>query len=424
MIKGARNKLRNVCGFGRSALLWVLVIFIALGCYSRNTNPDKPCPDGSMEQRHQWGLKKLGPNYLRTIDWLKTAASVNEAIGTVRQVAPVGKPNYISGYFTDGAMGVFSLDVFGDRGQGVFFAKDIRSDPVYGIIFASAGWRAAGRDTPLHPSGLTEEQARSPENRIVDATRRLNSVPPSVPNCPVLVQRAEAYAEMKNYRAAIQDMRNVVLRHRQEVEKTVNHDRGKTHTGWNKESAEKGREYYRQLVLYDYFAGQYQDAAKDLRESLKIPFVEEALTKDHLWLWVVSTMAGEKASADQELAQALQAAQSNKDLCWAGFAEFLLGSQSEQAFLERMIKDSERMAPAECGRVFGKRTLAQAYFYAAQKREINGDLQSAIDLFQKEIAEDTRDSKTIETQLAKWETEKAKSYLISSAARLSGRQKK
>ena len=82
----------------RAFLLSLISLVLIGGCHiidPLNYDKEKGAPEGAIEERHAWGEKHLGISYRQVISWLKNAEIVQENIGDVISVAPVGRPNFI-----------------------------------------------------------------------------------------------------------------------------------------------------------------------------------------------------------------------------------------------------------------------------------------------------------------------------------------
>ncbi|MDQ7823344.1 MAG: hypothetical protein RDV48_11155 [Candidatus Eremiobacteraeota bacterium] len=87
---------------------------------AKGVNRDtKTAPAGSVVERDAWGRKVLGENYIQSAEWIRKSTGIREDIGNVTATAPVGQPNYLQDFFTDGRMGYMTIEVVGERGTGI-----------------------------------------------------------------------------------------------------------------------------------------------------------------------------------------------------------------------------------------------------------------------------------------------------------------
>jgi len=99
---------------------WVFGLGLALllGC-SEGTNLQlRAAPDGTLAERHAWGLKTLGRYYEPAVQWIHMSPQIARDIGKVRATAPSGYPNYVESFFTDGEVPHLHIEVLGKTGRG------------------------------------------------------------------------------------------------------------------------------------------------------------------------------------------------------------------------------------------------------------------------------------------------------------------
>ena len=384
-------------------LIGAWLFLVAFSCSHidpHNTDPDKSAPKKSIEARHQWGLKALGEDYVQTVLWLKSAPFVSENLGKVIKVAPVDKPNYLTYFSNEGALGKFTLEVKGERGTARCVMSGVFPSSPYGIGFESCRWTQDEKVVMLDPSGLSVDQAQRPESRIADANRRMGASAQEPASHPLYAERAEAEADLGQYDRAILDMRTAIGFLKKVAGSNVNGDGEKEFTGWNETSSNKYREYLRRLAVYRYFSSSFAEAEEDMTDALSSPFAKGTLTTDRLWIWVVGTRAGKGPEADKALASSLAEAEANGDFCWEPFAKFLLGRMTEEAFVALIESDGKESSHAECDNVVGKRSPAMAYYYVAEKRAIKGDHAGALSFFRRAVTANKWNKGAMEMRIA------------------------
>ncbi|MEL6911922.1 MAG: tetratricopeptide repeat protein [Cyanobacteria bacterium J06598_4] len=205
----------------RAFLISLISLVLIGGCHiidPLNYDKETGAPEGAIEERHAWGNQHLGISYQQVITWLTQAEIVQENIGDVITVAPVGKPNFISSYFTDGLIGTFTLEVVGSEGKAIFSASGTAPCSMGGTCFNRGTLIVNGEDIAVHSSGISLKEFNKPENKIVSLSKEIqfynrkypeSKNDPSKSNTSILnlwVERAEAYAKLKQYDRAIADI--------------------------------------------------------------------------------------------------------------------------------------------------------------------------------------------------------------------------
>ena len=388
-------------------LILLLIPVVVIGCRMNRSYPNEPVPKGSMETRHAWGQKKLGPSYIRTAQWLKSAKFARDSIGEVIATAPTGEPNSIAAYFTDGAMGNLTIEVKGQKGTGVFTANNIHPDSTYPIGFHEGRWTVDGKTVEVHPSGLTIAAFNLPENRIADATLRISNAPPdrSIMH-GVYKERAEAYADLGDYEKAVADMTQATKYMEEQGEQTINVDADGEHKGWNHNNAEQFREYLRQLALYQTFLGDFPGALNSIWRLENSAFFPDILGRESLRQFILMSKTDKQDRAAGQLRSTMERSIQNGHRCWIPFARFLLGELTEEQFLDKIRNESASFAHSDCGNRVGDRTLALALYYAAELHEISGDSDKANLLYQQAIDANQWNDSAFEMKIARWKTSK------------------
>lgn len=131
----------------------------------------------------------------------------------------------------------------------------------------------------------------------------------------------------------------------------------------------------------DYYAQSFTNAVRDFAKA-----VELNPSDDHarFGLWLVRARLGEAEAAGVDLRKHLAARQSTKTNDWTSeVGRFLAGDLTEPAFLTAARTNDP---------VIEARQYCEAYYYAAAKRLIDGDRDTAIDYFWKCVAGGERNS--------------------------------
>ena len=106
--------------------MW-MVVLQASTAEMKAASVDGSAPDASYEVRRSWGERNLHHHFVRVDQWIRASKEINDAIGNVIGVAPIGSPNsYHEGFGETWAR--MNLQVIGERGEGVLHLPDVCAD--------------------------------------------------------------------------------------------------------------------------------------------------------------------------------------------------------------------------------------------------------------------------------------------------------
>ena len=110
---------------------------------------------GTVGERHQWGVEKMGTTYLQGVEWVKSLGPVQADVGRLLTVAPIGK-NPCQCAFTDGCRCYITLEVVGQNGTGRFEMRSAFTDSYSRRLHVAIGiWEFGGKVTQI--KGVPEE---------------------------------------------------------------------------------------------------------------------------------------------------------------------------------------------------------------------------------------------------------------------------
>jgi tetratricopeptide (TPR) repeat protein len=367
----------------------LLLSFLIGGCGlfdPLNYESNQGAPEGTIEERNAWGKKHLGITYQHLVDWVKQAKVVKETVGNVIAVAPLGKPNYIESYFTDGLQGNFTMEIIGDKDKALFYANGISPCSTGSTCFQTGSLTVKDRKIAIHDSGISMEEFNQPINKITYLSNQIKfynrqypqNTPPHQSNSRIYklwAERADVYAANKEFVNAISDIETAIALL-------------STGSDYSKISDEELNQYFVKLALYHYYLGQFNKSAEAIKTVIKQNKFENNkvyLNQNVLWLWLVRMREGKKDLAEQELRQSLQLAIKNKDLCDLSIAvaRFFLGEIKEQEFLKE-IQDNSNMYNRSC-EFSGLLGVSDAYYYAGQKQIISGNIEKGKKMLQQSL---------------------------------------
>ncbi|MEO0926257.1 MAG: hypothetical protein AAFY63_10345 [Cyanobacteria bacterium J06643_13] len=374
----------------RAFLISLISLVLIGGCHiidPLNYDKETGAPEGAIEERHAWGNEHLGISYQQVITWLTQAEIVQENIGDVITVAPVGKPNFISSYFTDGLIGTFTLEVVGSEGKAIFSASGTAPCSMGGTCFNRGTLIVNGEDIAVHSSGISLKEFNQPENKIVSLSKEIqfynrkypeSKNDPSKSNTSILnlwVERAEAYAKLKQYDRAIADI---------EVAISLFDQRNPS---LSRSSARDLEDYMVLAALYNYFIQDYSQSAVAIARAIVAHDIYMAAINRNsesvntnkqiddlnLWLWIVRMKQGKPELADRELRQVLEEASKIDRTCelTTEISRFLLGDIGETELTQTIYDNPYKIAHG-CYSVPSSKFHLN--YYVGQKAIVNGDI--------------------------------------------------
>ena len=130
-----------------------------------------------------------------------------------------------------------------------------------------------------------------------------------------------------------------------------------------------------------YAQGKSKKALNDMRVSQKTELKQEARNYTQLWLWLAETQLGQPGLAETELKNYFHHRSKDEedfDPWYKTLVHFFLGDIDEVSLLAKANEgdDEEKIAGQRC----------EAYFYAAQLRQLRGDRTGSIPLLEKSVA--------------------------------------
>ena len=189
------------CFYG-TVFLFFGVVFSGLG----DQNPGGFAPNTQFAERRAWGQKEMRQYFEKVDQWVRKSELVTRDIGKVTDVAPIGWPNKVVTFFTDGPSVTMTLQVIGEHGEGVlnlpevrlagYVKKDLKLP--FGIDEESS-WNFLGNSTLITSSGkswiqekgldevhgrILAEAASENHERVIEACLELEvlSLPYSIGN--------------------------------------------------------------------------------------------------------------------------------------------------------------------------------------------------------------------------------------------------
>ncbi len=130
-----------------------------------------------------------------------------------------------------------------------------------------------------------------------------------------------------------------------------------------------------------YVQGKSKKALNDMRECQKILQEQEALDYVQLWIWLVETQLGQPDAADAELTSYYNRREKGHEAIntwYEKLIHFILGEIDEETLIAEASEsdDPEKVEGYRC----------EAFFYAAQLRQLRGDYNGSIALLEQSVA--------------------------------------
>ena len=130
-----------------------------------------------------------------------------------------------------------------------------------------------------------------------------------------------------------------------------------------------------------YAQGKSKKALNDMRVSQKTELKQEARNYTQLWLWLAETQLGQPGLAETELKNYFHRRSNDEedfDSWYKALVHFFLGDIDEDSLFAKANEgdDEEKIAGQLC----------EAYFYAAQLRQLRGDRSGSIPLLEQSVA--------------------------------------
>ncbi|MEM6822499.1 MAG: hypothetical protein AAF558_11230 [Verrucomicrobiota bacterium] len=257
--------------------IWLLIFSLSCRQYNGGT-----APDGSFQERHEWGERHLGPTYLRIREWASNSKVIRSRIGEVEEIAPIGdNPTHFA--FTDGWSCDLQLEVVGTEGDGTLEAFGSFIDSSTQKLFFSVKWTDAQGNLRIHPDDITFNDYYAPEHYlpILDQQVKSSSTYPD----PVF-RRAQVHLLLHHYDKAEADIRDA-------LKKLIT---------WNPRDHRTHREYLRTLAIIVSAADQpdlMESAFQELSDLTAQYNYERG--NDYLLEWMLRTRMGQTELAKVQL---------------------------------------------------------------------------------------------------------------------------
>jgi hypothetical protein len=197
-----RINIKTRCHLAREVLLFLVVAILVSGCMGDRYQGGK-APSGSPEERHKWGVKKLGNTYLKGAKWVKNSDIVQHDVGKIVSVTPIGN-SPCSCAFGDGCSCWLSLEVIGTRGTGHFEMGAAFVDMLTRRLhFFMGTWTFNDRKTRIHPTGVTEAAYYASINFIKTLNREIKRTPK---HRPLYFKRSHVRYALGDRSGALEDI--------------------------------------------------------------------------------------------------------------------------------------------------------------------------------------------------------------------------
>lgn len=164
-------------------------------------NPDGFAPDADYNARRAWGQKEMRQYFEHVDRWVRKSDLITSDVGKVTGVAPIGWPNKVVTFFTDGPSVSMNLEVVGELGEGTltlpevqlpgYVKKDIKVP--FGI-HEESNWNFQGNSSAIASSGeswvqkmgleeqhgqIVAEAKAGNHRRVIEACRNFEELLPS-----------------------------------------------------------------------------------------------------------------------------------------------------------------------------------------------------------------------------------------------------
>lgn len=161
------------CFYG-TAFLFFGIALSGLG----DQNPSGYAPNTQYAARRAWGQKEMRQYFEYVDQWVRRSELITSDVGKVTGVAPIGWPNKVVTFFTDGPSVTMNLQVIGERGEGILNLPEVRLPGYvkkdlklpFGIDEESS-WNFLGKSTLITSSGkswIRENGFDEAHGRILD----------------------------------------------------------------------------------------------------------------------------------------------------------------------------------------------------------------------------------------------------------------
>ena len=116
-------------------------------------------PETSVEERIEWGKSNLGRYYEVAERWARQSKFIQQQLGPIKTVAPIGEGNEMHTGFTDGSFGKLNLEVIGERGTGILTIPHIDFERINASPVQSAKFTIGSKRISLVSSGNSQVDA-------------------------------------------------------------------------------------------------------------------------------------------------------------------------------------------------------------------------------------------------------------------------
>jgi hypothetical protein len=187
-------------------LAFLAVPMLGSGCMGDRYQGGE-APSGSPEERHQWGVKKLGNTYLKGVKWVKNSDIVQHDVGKIVSVTPIGN-SPCGCAFGDGCSCGLSLEVIGTRGTGHFKMGGAFVDMLTRRLhFFMGTWTFNDRKTRIHPTGVTEAAYYASIHFIKTLNREIKRTPR---HRPLYFKRSHVRYALGDPSGALEDITHAI----------------------------------------------------------------------------------------------------------------------------------------------------------------------------------------------------------------------
>ncbi len=108
----------------------------------KGTSVEGPAPNERYSIRRSWGKENLRHHFVSVEKWIHESGEIENDIGKVIGVAPIGSPNsYFEGFSESWAR--MNLQIIGEKGEGVLCLPDVCADDpnhLSGVELTEKSW--------------------------------------------------------------------------------------------------------------------------------------------------------------------------------------------------------------------------------------------------------------------------------------------
>lgn len=361
--------------------------FLADVFFSGNRNPNVGPPNSSPEIRHQWGKKHLKIWYEKTIEWVNSSEIIKNDVGSIKNVTPLGIPNYFSCSFTEGCQADLTLEVAGEKRTGFFNVWGVGIDTTsHKYHFSGSRWKFGEKEIQIHQSDVPCSEYYKPENIVAVYTKEIsesrNDDKKKMNLLQSLVSRSIAFSKINRFEEAIGDAEEVL-----DLYVII-------HKDWHDAINEKEQKNeIKRFLSYLYYSSRQYDNAEKLIEDIfgDMDYANLAVDDfemssrdyqlDSLWLWIVQSK-NKNSQADENFKNRIILARAKSEEAKKNNQSYTVDSCFEKStdYLLRNIDENEFLKKGSC--------FVYKNYYVGQKKLLGGDKAAALSSFRKFIEDD------------------------------------